>query len=129
MKRVSLPLSLFVLALLTGQARPDAPMVTDKLNKKIDNFTLTDSTGKTFSLHDLKEPKAVVLTFLSFDCPVSNSYAQPLADLHRTFAKKGVAFVGIAFTGKDELARHVKDFGLPFPVLSDRELVVADLCK
>src|SRR5262245_1699235 len=92
MNRPSLPLSLVVLVCLAGQALPDAPMVTDKLNKKIDNFTLVDSAGKSFSLHDLKGPRAVVLTFLSFDCPVSNSYSQPLADLHRSFATKGVAF-------------------------------------
>ena len=36
--------------------------------------------------------------FLSFDCPVSNSYAAPLAELAREYGRKGVTFVGVCPT-------------------------------
>ncbi len=76
--------------------RADSPMDVDKLNKKIDPFSLTDATGKAWSLDSLKDKKAVVVVFLSFECPVSNSYAQTLATaLHKSYSSKGVAFLAI----------------------------------
>src|SRR5262245_26792846 len=128
MRRLLLPSALAALVCLAGPARPADPMVTDKLNKKID-FTVEDAAGKPFALSALKDPRAVVVVFLSFDCPVSNSYAGPLAELHRTYANKGVSFVGVAFAGRDELARQAREFGLPFPLLSDRAFAAADACK
>ncbi|MBI1913847.1 MAG: redoxin domain-containing protein [Planctomycetes bacterium] len=129
MRRLPLPLALFALACLAGPARPDAPMVTDKLNKKIDNFTLFSPGGKSFALHDLKDVRAVVVVFVSFDCPVSTSYAAPLAELHHSYAQKGVVFVAAGFEGEAELARHAGDFKVPFPVLRDRDFAAADLLK
>ncbi len=62
-----------------GQAHADSGPSTARLNKKIDNFTLQDAAGKATSLYDLKDKKALVVVFLSYDFPVSNSYSQPLA--------------------------------------------------
>ena len=67
----------------------------DKLNKKVEAFTLKTADQKAFALADLKDKKAVVVVFLSFDCPVSNSYAPTLIDLHKTYAHKKVAFVAV----------------------------------
>src|SRR4051812_33856269 len=54
---------------------------TAQLGKKIVNIPFTDADGKTTHLYDLKDKKAIVIVFLSFECPVSNSYAQPLAEI------------------------------------------------
>jgi peroxiredoxin len=121
-------LALAGLLLAAPAAWSDAPVVTDKLNKKID-FSLEDASGKTFALHDIKGHRAVVVAYLSFECPVSNSYAQPLAALHRDYAKKGVRFIAAGFAGKDELARQAKEFGLPFPIYRDPDFSAADACK
>src|SRR4051794_13976110 len=80
--------------LLAGPAPADRTTDVDKINKKIDAFTLTDAAGKKFALADQKA-KAVVVVFLSFECPVSNSYAPVLKELHKAYAGKDVAFVGI----------------------------------
>src|SRR5206468_663847 len=90
-------LSLFALAAaatlwLVRPSSADNPN-TAQLGKKIANFQLTDADGKTVSLYDLKAKKAIVLVFLSFDCPVSRSYGQPLADMAKEFAGQDVAFV------------------------------------
>jgi peroxiredoxin len=114
--------------LLAVPARADPPMVTDKLNKPID-FSLAGADGKAVALSALKGPKAVVVVFLSFECPVSNGYAGPLAELHRTYSKQGVAFVGAGFGEEDELAKQAKEFRLPFPVLRDKGFAAADACK
>ena len=47
----------------------DEPTTTN-LGKKIANLPFTDADGKTTHLYDLKDKKAIVLVFLSFECPV-----------------------------------------------------------
>src|SRR5262245_66639398 len=85
--------ALVLLAAVGSAADPSA--ATDRLNKKIDNVALTAADGKSGALHDLKDRKAVVVVFLSFDCPVSNHYATTLAEMHKTYSDKGVRFLGV----------------------------------
>lgn len=119
--------------LLLAAASPaaDPTPATDRLNKKIDNFTLTAADGKAAALHDLTDRKAVVVVFLSFDCPVSNHYATTLAELHAAHADQGVAFAGVV-PGDEPAAAVVKkaaEFKLPFPVYADPKLAAADALK
>ncbi len=108
----------------------DAPRA--RLGEKIPNLAFKDAQGNIQQLHDLKDKKAIILVFLSFDCPVSTSYAQPLSDMAREFGKHGVTLWGIT-TNEDEsradVARHVKEFNLSFPVFKDEKLLAADALK
>src|SRR5438067_670077 len=119
-----------LLAAAGGSAADPAPP-TDRLNKKIDNLTPTAADGTPAKLHDLKDPQAVVVVFLSFDCPVSNSYATTLAEMHRDFSGKGVTFLAVVPTDDPaaEVARKAADFKLPFPVYADPKLAAADALK
>ena len=67
----SLALAVALLVIPTAAA-PDPKPTAD--------FTLTDPAGKAWTLHDQKA-KAVVIAFLSADCPMSNSYLPTLADV------------------------------------------------
>src|ERR1051325_4354813 len=116
-RRLRAGLAAVVVGLLAGVVRADEATV-DKLNKKIDNFTLTDAQGKTFSLYDLKDRKAVVVVFLSFECPVSNSYAPVLAELAKSYGGRKVAFVGVDSSdegGAAQGARQAAAVKIPFP--------------
>ena len=100
-----------------------------KLNTKIPNLTFRADLGKTLALHDLKDQKAIVVVFLSFECPVSNSYCPILIDMVKEYGKYGVSFVGLTVNEDDsraEVAKHAKDFGLTFPVFRDDRLVAAE---
>jgi peroxiredoxin len=111
---------------------PEEALNVDKLNKKIDNFTLPDGSGKVVSLDGLKAKKLVVVVFLSFECPVSTSYAPTLAELAKGYAPKGVAFLGVNSSDDGsaaQLARQAGEYKLPFPVLKDDKLKAADLFK
>ncbi len=93
-----------------------------RVGEKIPNLKFVDDKGKTHQLHDLKNQKAIVLVFLAFECPVSNSYSQPLAELARDYAKRGVTVWGLTPNQEDgpaEVAKHAKEFNLPFPVFRD----------
>jgi thiol-disulfide isomerase/thioredoxin len=115
--------------LLLGQAglRAEPPLDTDKINKKIEPFTLTSADGKEFTLAGVKDKKAVVVVFLSFECPVSASYSALLAELAGKYGKD-VAFVGINASDEGtpaEIARQASEYKLPFPVLKDPKLHAA----
>jgi peroxiredoxin len=102
---------------------------TSNLGKQIANFTLTDAKGKAISLHEFKDRKAIVVVFLSFECPVSTSYSQPLADMVAEFGKAGVAFLGLT-VNPDEAAAEVEKQArankLPFSVFKDAGFRAAD---
>src|SRR5262249_24885691 len=123
MRRITFPalLILAAFAVLSPLARADTPPEVDKLHKKI-AFTLADAAGKPWPPASLEGKKAVVVVFLSFDCPVSNSYAPALIELHKAYAERGVGFVAVNASDDltaAEVARQAAEFKLPFPALKD----------
>src|SRR2546425_5014212 len=97
-------------------ARADDTPSTAKLGKKIAIASLKDVAGKTVSLGGVKDQKATVIVFLSFECPVSNSYAQPLADMAKEFGKHGITFIGVTVNPDDsdaDVAKYAKDYNIP----------------
>src|SRR5215210_701498 len=102
---------------VTTAARGD-DLPTDKINKKVEFPALTDAPAQPAPL--AADAKATAVVFLSFDCPVSNSYAAPLTELAAAYAAKGVRVVGVvAEEPSAALAKQVADFKLGFPVLAD----------
>ena len=128
----SLRVGMAVLALVaqTRSAFADGDLVTDKLGKKIDNAVFTDLDGKLAPINQLKDKKAIVVVFLSFDCPVSNDYSTTLTEMHKQFAEKGVGFIAVS-TSDDlaEVKKQAGEFKLPFPVYADPKLDAVDAFK
>ena len=121
-RRFAVPLLVLFAALTAVPVRSGDHPAANKINEKIADFSLQTADGKPTALHDFKDKKAVVVVFLSFDCPVSTSYAPDLAAMAKNYAGKGVAFLGV--DGSDEgddaaVAKRGADFNLPFPVLKD----------
>jgi peroxiredoxin len=122
-------LALLLAVLFIGSAHAQKSLDVEKINKKIDNFSLTNAAGKSVSLAGFKDKKAVVVVFLSFECPMSNSYAPTLAALHKKYHSQ-VAFLAINSSDDGtaaELAKQAREFKLPFPMLKDDRFKVADL--
>src|ERR1700685_2474353 len=114
-----------VAALVLGSSQ-GAARATDiaagKLGQRISDITLADPSGKKVPLFDLRGEKAIVVVFLSFECPVSTSYSPVLADLCKQYRAKGAAFVGVcASEGEtaESVARQAEEFKLGFPVYYD----------
>ncbi len=85
------------------------------------DFTLRDPHGAEWRLAERREP-IVVLLFLGCDCPLAKLYAPRLAELHRTYSMRGVAFAAVnpnAQEGVTDMARYVRTHQLPFPFLKD----------
>jgi peroxiredoxin/mono/diheme cytochrome c family protein len=103
-----------------------------KLGEKMPNFTFKDDKGKTYRLYELENKKAIVLVFLSFECPVANSYLAPLSEIADEFGKFGVAIWGLTTSDDDtpdHIAKQIKRFDLAFPVFKDERLKAADALK
>ena len=115
----------------TAAADEIAPPSTDKLNQPITGLQLTTAAGRTVGLAESADAKAVAIVFLSFDCPVSNSYAPTLSKLADTYKKQGLRLVGVV-AGEIEpgsLEKWAKEFRLTFPLLADPKLAAADALK
>jgi peroxiredoxin len=109
-----------VVFLLIGLASPAGERTSTTLGKKVANVNLSQAIGKgSGALYDYRGKQAVVVAFLSFECPVSTQYSETLADLARAYGKCGVAFVGVCLDD-ETAAPPAKQQDLPFPVFSDQ---------
>jgi peroxiredoxin len=100
-------------------------------DRKAPDFRLQDPRDQaTISLSALRNKnKAVVLVFLGVECPLSNQFVPVLTELHKEYAGKGIAFVGIntnSQDGRDRVAAHARRHAVPFPVVKDAGNKVAD---
>ena len=92
--RSSFLLSAVLVSLPLAHSQPPADKgrpSTAKLGQKIPNLTFHDETDKAFSLYDIKDRKAIVIVFLSFECPVSTSYCDSLANMHNSTANRSAS--------------------------------------
>ncbi|HEX4347183.1 MAG TPA: redoxin family protein [Vicinamibacterales bacterium] len=76
--------------------------------------------------------KAVVLVFVTIDCPISNRYAPIVRQLNDTFAAKGVQFWLVypnPFDTPDGIRKHLKDYSYKNDALLDPDHALAKLAK
>lgn len=127
-------ITLLTLALLLTACTKHEAVATEKqasstLDTVITNFSLPDINGKTHSLTDYKSSKAIVLMFISTECPVSNAYNSRMATIAKDYTSKGITFLGINSNKAEDIAaikKHAADNGLSFTILKDNGNVVAD---
>ena len=100
-----------------------------EVGAKIDDFKLTDTSGKEQSFADLKGEKGTVLVFLSAQCPVVKGYNERINQIAADYASKGISFIGINSNATESLEWVKSDaekVGYKFPVLIDKGAVLAD---
>jgi peroxiredoxin len=97
--------------------------------KKVENFTLKDYNGKSHSLKDYKKAKAIVLMFISTQCPVSNSYNEKMNKIYDDYHSKNIAFIGINANRTEDIStikKHAENHDFIFTILKDWNNVIAD---
>ncbi len=85
-------------------------------------LSLADSEGKVHTVAEWAGKRAVVLLFVTTDCPLSNAYVPELNRMERAYARQGVVFYAVqgdATIATEEVRQHVKEFGYGFPYLLD----------
>jgi peroxiredoxin len=124
MRRICL---LFLSAALCSGAEPASK--PPQPGSSVPNFTARDTEGRTVSLNDYREKKAIVVVIIGTECPVSNLYVVTLSDMYKKYSDKGVQFLAINSNVHDtfkEVVAHAKERNIPYPVLKDEDQSAAD---
>jgi peroxiredoxin len=100
-------------------------------------FSLPDTSGKTVSLADFKDAKALLVMFICNHCPYVKHVAGGLARLAKEYQAKGVAVVAINANdaaaypddSPEKMKEEVKLRGYTFPYLYDEDQTAAKAYK
>ncbi|MFN2500724.1 MAG: thioredoxin family protein [Pyrinomonadaceae bacterium] len=98
------------------------------IGSPVENFRLTDISGKAASLDELKGKNGSVIVFLSAQCPVVKGYNARINQIAGDYAAKGINFIGInsnATESLDWVKSDAEKVGYKFPVLIDKGGVLA----
>lgn len=91
-------------------------------------FSLSDTEGRGHTPSEWAGKRAIVLLFVSTDCPLSNRYVPEMNRLARIYGPQSVAFYAVqgdATTAVEDVRKHAKEFGYGFPYLLDPEETLA----
>ena len=116
---------LFLVLLANGFAFGDD---TIDSNRSPLPFEFVDVLGKKVSTRDLSNNQAMVLVFVTTDCPIANSYQPALARMYQEFQKKGFVFV-LVHEGPEQatetIENHTREYAVPFFVALDPKHSIA----
>jgi peroxiredoxin len=109
------------------------PSTMPGLGKQAPDFALRDADGKTVSLSDFRDAKALLVMFICNHCPYVKHVQQGLASLCKEYQKRKVAIVGISSNdvvaypddAPDKMKLEKKRAGYVFPYLFDESQDVA----
>lgn len=96
---------------------------------RIPRFSFTDTAGRVHTQAEWSGKRAVVLFFLTTDCPLCNNYVPEMNRIAQTYSARGVEFYGVqgdATVADGDVRQHVKDFAYTFPYLFDPAESLAD---
>ncbi len=115
--------------LLLGAALSAAVLLGQdfKLGSTVGDFTLEDLGGTPVQFTSLRGP-VTVITFVSVQCPVSNSYNDRMNAIYKDYGARGVKFVFVNANRTEpaaQVAEHAKQH-FAFSVYKDENNVVAD---
>ena len=124
-------LSTWTVALLTtavAAAADPAPRIDLNHPFAGAEWSLTDIDGTTHHPWSKPETRAVVLVFISPDCPVANYFQPTLRRIIDQYQSAGVEFYFVHPLPQVTAARarqHVQDYSIPVPVVLDPRMQLA----
>jgi peroxiredoxin len=103
-----------------------------RIDRPVKDFQFRDlmvDDEKQYSLSQFKGKKAVLLTFVSYNCDVTWRYEKRLGKVLQDYGKKNVAFLGVRSSARDTpdaMRRYMEAKNLTMPVLYDAKNAMAD---
>ncbi len=123
---------LFAVACLAQTIQAAEDVKDSPVGRKVADFTLKDFRGKTVSLSDFKNAKAIVIAYLGCECPLAKLYGPNLQRLADKYRDQGVVVIGINPNVQDsitELDAYARRHEIKYPLLKDVGNRVADAMK
>ena len=96
---------------------------------QVQDFTLKNYDGTTYTLSEVKDAKATVIMFWSAECPFVQGYNDRINSFVSDYTSKGFTFWAINANSTEsvkDVEAHAKEHQYPFPVLKDEKNIVAD---
>jgi thiol-disulfide isomerase/thioredoxin len=126
----------FVLVFFCGCSADDVPVIvaTNSIRAQTQvnlphDLTLRCLDGTEIEpFADPNETKAVVLVFISTDCPIANAYLPYLQRLEAEYRSRGIEmFLVHSSSDVDEISAkaHAEEFGISLPIVLDANQVIA----
>lgn len=97
-----------------------------QIGTKVLNFSLKDAYGKIHQLSDYLGKKVVIYFYPKDDTPGCTTQACAFRDAYDDFKKSDVVVIGISKDDPESHKKFIEKYNLPFILLSDEELVVAN---
>jgi len=97
------------------------------IGARIDDLAFVDVRAQRRHLSDLGTPAALVLFFVTKDCPMVGRMLPQVGRLHHAYAPRGVQFVAVD-VGPNDTVRDIGtlaiDFDQPYPFVRDEEFAL-----
>ncbi|HMC59910.1 MAG TPA: redoxin domain-containing protein [Candidatus Solibacter sp.] len=93
-------------------------------------FRLRDTQGVVHTAAEWGKHKAILLFFVTIDCPVGNSYVPEMNRIHDTYAPQGVAVYGVQAdpgVADPAVVKYAREYRYGFPLLLDPDQVLVRL--
>jgi len=103
-----------------------ATLEADDLRRGKINFTLTDITGKPWTLKDLRG-KVVLVNFWATWCPPCRKEMPDLEALYKRFKDQGLVILSISDEDPNKVRLFVAQMNVTYPVLLDSDRKVNDM--
>jgi peroxiredoxin len=90
-------------------------------------FHLRDTQGAVHSPSEWASQKAIVLFFVTIDCPIGNSYVPEMNRIRDAYAGRGVAVYAVQADPSvhdPEVAKYAREFRYSFPLLLDPDQIL-----
>jgi peroxiredoxin len=118
---------LFAILALLSFAMHTAADESTNLNSPL-SLQLKDLDGETVTPHGIPDHGALVLIFVTTDCPIANSYQPTIARLASDFQDRGV-IIAVVHEGpdqsRDKLDKHAADYSVQCKLVSDPDHSIA----
>jgi peroxiredoxin len=95
-------------------------------------FELRDTQGMLHTAAEWNGAKAILLFFVTTDCPVANSYVPEMNRIRDAYAARGVRVWGVeadTTVADAEVARYARDYHYGFPLLLDPRQILVRLAN
>jgi len=101
-------------------------MTNLKVKQKAPGFEAKDQNGDTIKLSDYKGKKVILYFYPKDNTPTCTTEACNFRDNHKMLEKEGYVVIGVSPDSERKHQNFIKKFDLPFTLISDPDLKVAN---
>ena len=88
-------------------------------------LSIPDQDGKTVTLKSYRGKQVVLYFYPKDDTPGCTKESCDFRDVESQILRAGGTIVGVSLDGRESHQKFIKKFGLPFPLLSDKDAAIS----